>query len=87
MKINEKFISHESNGETIIIDATGSVFSGFLRSNATAAFIVKCLAEETTEDQIAEKMLSYFEGATEKDVKEDITMVISKLRSVGALDD
>lgn len=86
MKLNENFISHESEDETILIDPTGSVFSGFVRSNPTAAFIIKCLAEDTTEEQIAEKMLAYFEGATENDVKEDISMVISKLRSVGAID-
>lgn len=87
MKLNENFISHNSDGENILIDVTGEKFAGLVRSNATAAFIVECLAEETDADKIAAKMMSAFEGADEKSVKEDIAMVTEKLRKIGALDE
>lgn len=87
MKLKEGFVKHDSNGEQILIDASGTNFSGLVRSNATAGFIVDCLACDTTKEEIAKKMLEKFEGATEKDVLEDIEMVTEKLRKIGALDE
>lgn len=87
MKLNENFISHNSDGENILIDVTGEKFAGLVRSNATAAFIVDCLAEETTVEEISAKMMSAFEGADEKSVMDDIIMVTDKLRKIGALDE
>lgn len=87
MKLKETFISHDSEGEHILIDVTGENFSGIIRGNDTAAFIIDCLGTDTTADEIAAKMLDVFEGATEKDVMEDIAMVTEKLRKVGALDE
>ena len=52
MKLKEGFVTHEMGGEQVMV-ATGSAsFSGLVRSNATAAFIVDCLKEETTKEQI-----------------------------------
>lgn len=87
MKIKESFVKHDSDGEQILIDVSGKNFSGLVRSNPTAAFIVDCLAKNTTEDDIAKKMLEHFEGASEADIREDITMVVGKLRKIGALDE
>ena len=87
MKLKDNFITHTSDDEQILIDVSGNGFSGLVRSNATAAFIVDCLAEETDEQAIAEKMLNAFEGATKEAVLDDIAMVVKKLRSIGAIDE
>lgn len=87
MKLKSTFVSHDSNGEQILIDVSGKSFSGLVRSNATAAFIVDCLSSDTTKEEITKKMLEKFEGATEQDVNSDIDMVLEKLRSIGALDE
>ena len=42
MKLKDIFITHDSDGEQVLIDVTSS-FAGLVRSNKTAAFIVECL--------------------------------------------
>ena len=85
MKLKDNFITHETDGEQIMVAAGGS-FVGMVRSNATAAFIVDCLKTDTTEAEILDKMLAKYEG--DKNVMaEDIKMIIGKLRGIGALEE
>lgn len=85
MKLKNGFITHDTDGEQILVDTTNH-FSGLARSNKTAAFIVNCLKTETTEAEILEKMLAKYD-ADEKVMAEDIKMIIGKLRRIGAIDE
>ena len=85
MKLKDNFITHETDGEQIMVAAGGS-FAGMVRSNATAAFIVDCLKTDTTETEILDKMLAKYDG--DKNVMaEDIKTIIGKLRKIGAIDE
>lgn len=85
MKLKDTYITHESDGEQILLD-TSSSFAGLIRSNKTAAFIVECLKEETTQEKIVEAMFEKYDAS--KDVlAKDVSEVIEKLRKVGALDE
>ena len=85
MKLKDNFITHETDGEQIMV-AAGSSFAGMVRSNATAAFIVDCLKTDTTESEILDKMLAKYDG--DKNVMaEDIKTIIGKLRKIGAIDE
>ena len=85
MKLKDTYITHESDGEQILLD-TSSSFAGLSRSNKTAAFIVECLKEETTQEKIVEAMFEKYDAP--KDVlAKDVSDVIEKLRKVGALDE
>ena len=85
MKLKDTYITHDSDGEQILLD-TSSSFAGLIRSNKTAAFIVECLKEETTQEKIVEAMFEKYDAP--KDVlAKDVTDVIEKLRKVGALDE
>lgn len=86
MKLKDGFITHESDGEQILIDAGSNNFSGLVKSNSTAAFIVDCLKSETSEKEILEKMLDNYYG-DEKAMEDSIKKVIDKLRSIGAIDE
>ena len=57
MKLKDGFITHETDGEQIMVSAGNVKFSGLVRSNRTAAFIVDCLKSETSETEIIEKCL------------------------------
>ena len=84
MKLKDTYITHESDGEQILLD-TSSSFAGLIRNNKTAAFIVECLKEDTTEEKIVEAMLEKYDAP--KDVlAKDVSDVIEKLRKVGALE-
>ena len=85
MKLKDTYITHDSDGEQILLD-TSSSFAGLIRNNKTAAFIVECLKEDTTQEKIVEAMFEKYDAP--KDVlAKDVSEVIEKLRKVGALDE
>ena len=85
MKLKDTYITHDSDGEQILLD-TSSSFAGLIRNNKTAAFIVECLKEDTTQEKIVEAMLEKYDAP--KDVlAKDVSDVIEKLRKVGALNE
>ena len=85
MKLKDTYITHDSDGEQILLD-TSSSFAGLIRNNKTAAFIVECLKEEITQEKIVEAMFEKYDAP--KDVlAKDVSDVIEKLRKVGALDE
>ena len=49
MKLNPKFLTHETKGEHYIISTGDTRFKGIVKNNETAAFIVECLKGDTTE--------------------------------------
>ena len=85
MKLKDTYITHDSDGEQILLD-TSSSCAGLIRSNKTAAFIVECLKEETTHEKIVEAMFEKYDAPKEVLAK-DVSDVIEKLRKVGALDE
>lgn len=86
MKLNSGFVTHEMGDEQIMVAAGGAGFSGLVRSNPSAAFIVDCLKEETTREEIIAKMLEKYD-ATEEILAADVDKIISQLRSINALDE
>lgn len=85
MKLKDTYITHDSDGEQILLD-TSSSFAGLIRNNKTAAFIVECLKEDITQEKIVEAMFEKYDAP--KDVlAKDVSDVIEKLRKVGALEE
>lgn len=85
MKLKDTFITHTANNEQILVDTSGK-FSGIVRNNNTAAFIVDCLKEETSFEEIINKMIEEYDAPLE-DIKKGVDDVLDTLRKVGALDE
>lgn len=85
MKLKEDYITYETDGEQIMVCASGA-FSGLARSNKTASFIIDCLREDTTEEAIVEKMLKKYDAPKEI-ISADVAKIIVKLREIGAIED
>lgn len=86
MKLKDGFVTHEMGGQQIMV-ATGSAnFAGMVRSNPTAGFIVECLKESVTREQIIEKMLEKYDVARDV-VAADVDKILDKLRAINALDE
>ena len=84
MKLDPGFLTHVSRGEHITVSTSGTKWSGLIRSNPTAAFIIECLKSDTTEATIVDKLLEKYD--VERSVAEnDTAAVIAKLRSIGAV--
>ncbi len=86
MKLKEGFITHETDGETVMVSAGNTSFNGLTRSNRTASFILNCLKEETTEQKIVEAMLEKYD-ASEEVIAADVKKILNTLRKIGALDE
>lgn len=86
MKLNSSFITHEVASEHITVATGNAEFSGLVRSNATAAFIIEALKEETTPEAIADALCEKYD-AEKAVVLTDVLSVIEKLKSIGAIDD
>lgn len=78
-------MTHNADGEHILIDTDGT-FSGIVRSNETAAFIVECLKKETTEEEIVNALCEKYD-APRAVIALDVKKIMENLRSVGALDE
>ncbi len=85
MKLKEGFITHDSGEEHILISTKESGFSGLVRSNATAAFIIEQLKTETTVEAIADAMMAEYDVDRARAVK-GIEAVIAQLLEIGAIE-
>ena len=85
MRLNPRFLTHETKGEHYIISTSDTKFKGIVKNNETAAFIVECLKTDTTERVIADKLLAEYVGADRPTVERDVANIIGKLRSIEAI--
>lgn len=83
MRLKDTFVMQELDGEQLLVE-TGGAFPGFVRSNATAAFIVNRLKAETSREAILDAMCREFDAPREV-MAADVDTVLAKLRSIGAL--
>ena len=86
MKLKNAFITQKMGDTQIMVSAEKNGFSGMVRSNASAAFIVDCLKNETTKEAIVDAMFEKYDAP--RDVLEkDVDGILGKLRSIGALEE
>ena len=78
MRLKDEFITYETDGEQIMVAAGTDSFSGLVRSNETAGFIVECLKKTVTEDDIVHAMTDAYD-ASEAVVRRDVRGILKKL--------
>ncbi|MBE6853976.1 MAG: PqqD family protein [Ruminococcus sp.] len=86
MKLKEGFITHESASEHITVTAGNTAFNGMVRSNQTAGFIIECLKNDVTREDIVAKMLEKYD-APEEQITKDVNNILEQLCRIGAIDD
>ena len=86
MKLKDAFIIQDVDGTQFLVPVGAEAFSGIVRSNRTAAYIVNCLKEETTEEKIVDAMCARYDAPREC-IAADVREIIGTLRSIGALDE
>lgn len=85
MKLNPNFLTHETKGEHYMISTSDTKFKGIVKNNETAAFIVECLKTDTTESAVVDKLLTEYPKADRAVVTQDVSEIVAKLRSIGAI--
>lgn len=86
MKLKQGFITHNMGGEQVMVGTGAVSFSGLVRSNETAAFIVDHLKKETSREEIVDAMLKEYDAPREV-IERDVEKILQTLRSIGALDE
>lgn len=86
MKLCDDFVTETVDNEHIMVAADSKRFSGLVRSNKTAAFIIEQLKTDVTREDIIQIMLQKFD-APRSVVERDVDMVLKNLRSIGALNE
>lgn len=86
MKIKDEFVTQTVENEHIMVAVYSNIFSGLVRSNKTAAFIIEQLKTNVTREEIIEKMLSHYD-VVRSTIEKDVDMVIENLKRIGALDE
>lgn len=84
MKLKEDFITTELDDTQFLVPVGAKEFSGIVLSNKTAAFIVNCLKEETSEEQIVDAMCRKYIGSR-AEMASDVKEILATLRKIGAL--
>ena len=85
MKLKSTFVTHSTENEQLMVSVGGD-FSGMVRSNPTAAFIIDMLSLGTTREAIVEAMLEKYDAPREI-IERDVDKVLSALRKIGAIDE
>ena len=86
MKLRKEFITYAMDDRQIMVSSDTKRFSGMVRSNETAAFIIDCLKEETDKDGIISKMMQKYDAPKET-IAADVDKVIDTLRSINAIEE
>lgn len=87
MKIKEGFILREvaENYVVVPVGAASLKFKGLINLNSVGAFIWKCLENETTTEEVIQKVVAEYE-IDELLAKKDVEAFISKLQEASLLD-
>lgn len=86
MKLKASFITHTLGDDRILVPVGDAGFSGLVRSNPTAAFIIEQLRSDTTQEQIVDAMLQEYHAGRQQ-ISQDVAAVIETLRSIGAIEE
>ena len=87
MKLKKGFLTHKL-GEQDIVVAVGPAtkwFHGLLRSNETAALILRCLEKETTEENIVDAICASYD-VPRQTAAQDVHEIISQLTGYGVIE-
>ena len=86
MKLKSSFIAQKLDDVQFLVPVGREAFSGIVRGNATVAFIVEQLQQETTEEKIVGAMCERYDAPADV-IAADLRRVLEKLRGIGALEE
>ena len=86
MKLKPDFITQDIDDTQFLVPVGAEAFSGIVRSNRTAAFIVDRLKQDTSEEAIVEAMSREYDAPRER-IAADVAEILGILRRIRALEE
>ncbi|MBQ0097785.1 MAG: PqqD family protein [Oscillospiraceae bacterium] len=85
MKLKEEVITYKNEDGFMLIGGGRESFNGIIKLNKTGEFLVTCLKEEITLEEILKKFEIEY-SVSEDEIKEDVISAINQLKEVRAID-
>ena len=88
MKLKADYVSQDIADTSILVPVgkASQDFHGIVRANKTAGFILACLREDTTEEELVDRMTEEYDVDRER-AAADVRKVVALLKEIGALED
>lgn len=86
MKLKAEYLPHQAMGTYMLIPTGGASFQGVVKGNETFGFITQCLQQDTSEEEIVEKLLAAYDVDREQ-AAQDVHAAVERLRGIGAIAD
>ena len=86
MKLRDEFLTHQNNGEALLVPSGKADFSGIVKGNNTFGEILYLLKNDTTEAQIITEMCKKYD-APEEVVSRDVRKILDTLREIKAIEE
>lgn len=86
MRLKNDLATHVIDDTQFLVPMGADTIQCIVRSNKTAAFIVDCLKEETTEGAIVDQMCAKY-AAPRAQIAADVAECLAVLRRIGALEE
>ena len=86
MKLKPDFITQYIEDTQFLVSVSRDSFNGIVRNNKTAAYIVDCLKQETTKEEIIDAMSAKYDAPRDT-IRADVEKIIEELRSINALEE
>ena len=86
MKLKEGFVTYNAEDTHMMVSMGKTEFSGIVRSNETAAFIVEQLKTEVTEETLILSLM-YKYSIDKNTAQRGVHKVLDTLRNIGAIEE
>ena len=86
MKLKEGFVTYNADDTHMMVSMGKTAFSGIVRSNETAAFIVEKLKTEVTEEALIEMLMDKY-SIDNTTAKRGVHKVLDTLRKIEAIEE
>ena len=86
MKLKSEFVLQEIGDTLFVVPVGAQPFRGIVRSNRSAALIIRELASGTTKEEIIDKMCALYE-ADQAEITADVDELLEQLKTIGALEE
>lgn len=86
MKLKYRFVTRNVGGNfvAVAVGDDGALFNGMVKLNKTGAFVLEQLKDETTVEEIADKVAEKYDVTKEQALK-DVAQCIESFRASGIL--
>lgn len=86
MKLNNRFIVHQTGNDTVIVPTAAAGFSGVVRGNRTLGDIASLLRRDVTQADILAALKARYD-APDGVIERDVQSALDQLRRIGAIEE